>query len=133
MLTGAFPAPVIRQYTIAPSDTAMPLSPAIPVDYGEKAEMERLGYTSMRELFAERFHMDEDLLGWLNPGVDFSAPGTVIIAADTISPRPQSSVARVTVDASAGLVRAFDETGRIIAAYPATIGSAENPSPAGLA
>lgn len=131
LLAGAFPSPVIKQYTIAPSDTAKPLSPAIPVDYGEKAEMERLGYTSMREMFAERFHMDEDLLDQLNPDADFAAPGTVIIAADTTSPEPKSAVARVNIDASAGLVRAYDETGRIVAAYPATIGSAENPSPRG--
>lgn len=131
LLNGAFPSPVIKQYTIAPSDTAMPLSPAIPVDYSEKAQLERLGYTSMRELFAERFHMDEDLLDWLNAGVDLSSPGTVLIATDTTSPTPQAAVSRLTVDATAGLVRAFDDTGQMVAAYPATIGSSENPSPEG--
>ena len=33
----------------------------------------RLSFTSPRELLAEKFHMDEDLLEALNPGADFSS------------------------------------------------------------
>jgi hypothetical protein len=47
---------------------------SIPEDFGEKARMEHLGYTSVVEMLAERFHMDERYLKALNPGVDFTDP-----------------------------------------------------------
>ncbi|MCR6659936.1 MAG: hypothetical protein NVV72_11560 [Asticcacaulis sp.] len=46
----------------------VPSSPPVPEDYGEKAKLERLRYTSVTEMLAERFHMDEAYLKALNPG-----------------------------------------------------------------
>ena len=39
-------------------------------------------------MFAERFHMDEDLLLELNKGVDFAVPGTVIVVTAVGLPKP---------------------------------------------
>ena len=41
-------------------------------------------------------------------------------------------VARIEADKSLRQLRAYDADGRLIVAYPATIGSAENPSPSGV-
>ena len=66
------------QYTITQEDAAGPYVASVPADYGAKAKLDRLSYTSVPEMLAERFHMDEAFLKALNPGANFGRPGTVI-------------------------------------------------------
>ncbi len=121
--------PVVGHYTILPEDVAN-LVPAIPDDYAEKAKMKFLGYTSVEEELAERFHMDVKLLKALNPGAAF-APGTEVLVA-AYGPDLTGEVARIEADKTLRQVRAYTADGRLLAAYPATIGSEENPSPSGV-
>ena len=66
--------------------------------------MEHLGYTSVVENLAERFHMDERYLQSLNPGVDFTRPGTRIVVASV--PRPErQNVTRIVADTAGKQVR----------------------------
>ncbi len=120
--------PVIGTYTITDEDVAA-IGPPVPTDYAEMAERDFLGYASVVEELAERFHMDEDLLVALNPGVTFTAGETVLAAA--YGPDLEGQVARIEADKSLRQVRAYDAEDRLIAAYPATIGSEANPSPTG--
>ncbi|PSM16043.1 L,D-transpeptidase [Nitratireductor sp. StC3] len=122
--------PAFSTYTITAADAAGPFVASIPADYGEKARMERLGFTSTVEMLAERFHMDETYLRGLNPGADFSRPGTRIKVADPGKPRA-GAVTRIVADKGREQVRAYDAAGNLVAAYPATIGSADTPSPSG--
>ena len=46
------------------------------------SRLERVGYESAAEAIAEKFHMDEDLLRTLNPGVDFATAGAEIVVAN---------------------------------------------------
>lgn len=117
-------------YEITPVDVAGPFVASIPSDYGEKARMERMGYTSVSEMLAERFHMDEKYLKALNPGVSFDRPGVRITVANVGRPR-EGVVQRIVADKSRRQLRAYDGSGRVIAIYPATIGSDATPSPTG--
>lgn len=126
-LSGGLP---IVNYTITAADAAGPYVAAIPDDYGEKAKLTEMSFTSTSEALAERFHMDEDWLKSLNPGVDFTIPGTVIKVIDPGQPKT-GSVARIIADKGKKQVFAYDETGHLLAAYPATIGSSDTPSPTG--
>ena len=45
-----------------------------PADYSQKAKLDRLGYTSVPEMLAERFHMDEAYLKALNPDAFLAGP-----------------------------------------------------------
>ncbi|HQZ12526.1 MAG TPA: L,D-transpeptidase [Devosia sp.] len=101
----------------------------VPADYAEKAKMEFLGYASVAEALAEKFHMDIDLLKALNPSAQF-VPGETVLVADVGAFRT-GQVARIEADKSLRQVRAYDANGGLIAAYPATIGSEDNPSPTG--
>jgi lipoprotein-anchoring transpeptidase ErfK/SrfK len=121
--------PVVGTYTITDADMTE-LVASIPDDYAEKAQMEFLGYTSAEEEIAERFHMDVDLLKALNPGVVFAAGADVVVAA--YGPDLSGDVARIEADKNLRQVRAYGADGRLLAAYPATIGSEENPSPSGI-
>jgi len=122
--------PAMMEYTITPEDAAGPYVAAIPSDYAEKAQMSRLSYTSTAEMLAERFHMDESYMKAINPGVDFSVPGTVITVANPGSNK-EGDVSYIVADKSLEQVRAYSADGQLIAAYPATIGSTDTPSPSG--
>ena len=130
-LGGDQAAPVLAEYTITDEDVAGPYLSAIPADYSEQAQLERLAYTGPVEMLAERFHMDADLLVALNPGTDFNQAGGDIVVASAAGQPITGMVARIDVDKNLKQLRAYDATGRLIVAYPATIGSADNPSPAG--
>jgi lipoprotein-anchoring transpeptidase ErfK/SrfK len=123
--------PALTDYVITADDVAGPFSTKIPKDYAEMATLDRLGFTSPLEALAERFHMDPELLQTLNPGADFSAAGTrIVVAAVGRGPLP-AKVRTVEVDKSLKQVRAYDSAGRLLAAYPATVGSSDLPTPSG--
>ncbi len=121
--------PVIGAYTITAEDVSAIVAP-IPNDYAEKALRDFLGYTSVREELGERFHMDVDLLDALNPGATYTAGEDVLVAA--FGPDRTGEVARIEADKTLRQVRAYGADGSLIAAYPATIGSDDNPSPSGV-
>ena len=102
----------------------------MPADYSQKAKLERLGYTSVAEMLAERFHMDEAYLKQLNPDANFNRPGTIVTVAKFGAPAA-TEVARIVADKGRKQVRAYGRDGNLVAAYPATIGSADTPSPTG--
>jgi lipoprotein-anchoring transpeptidase ErfK/SrfK len=118
------------KYTITPEDAAGPFIASVPADYGKKAQLDRLSYTSVSEMLAERFHMDEDYLKALNSGVSFGRPGTVIKVVNFGS-NATTEVVRIVADKSRKQVRAYDAAGKLVVAYPATIGSSDTPSPSG--
>ena len=142
--------PVLKSYTITNADLAGPFDKLIPVDLKQMAELPGLSYTSPLAELAEKFHMNMEFLRKLNPRVDFEHPGQQIVVADvkalnlragrdTFEAAPANikdeaaseSVATIVVDKPARNVRAYDKEGRLLAFYPATIGSEEKPAPSG--
>ncbi|WFU12060.1 L,D-transpeptidase (plasmid) [Rhizobium sp. CB3090] len=121
-------APITQTYLIMPED-ATGLVDRIPDDYGEKAKMKSMGYTSVAERLSERFHMATGLLNKLNPDSDF-APGKTVLVVSPGSPK-EGHVKRIEVDKKTGQVLAYDRNDALLAVYPATIGSKDNPSPSG--
>ena len=118
-------------YEISAADAAGPYVAAIPDDYAQKAALPHLSFTSTTEMLAEKFHMDEAYLKEINPGVDFTIPGTLIKVVDTGIAKT-GKVAKILADKGRKQLLAYDESGTLIAAYPASIGSADTPSPSGL-
>jgi len=119
---------VIGSHVITADDLSSVVG-LIPKDYAKMAEMKYLGFARASEALAERFHMDEDFLQALNPTAVF-AEGETIFVADLGENRRGKAV-RLEVDKAEGQLRAYAEDGSLLAAYPATIGSADNPSPSG--
>ncbi|NUS67174.1 MAG: murein L,D-transpeptidase [Ensifer adhaerens] len=126
-MSGGMP---VTSYTITAADAAGPYVASIPEDYAHKAQLPHMSFTSTTEMLGEKFHMDEAYLRELNPGVDFTIPGTII---KVINPGANKTgkVARILADKGRKQVLAYDEAGKLIAAYPATIGSSDTPSPSG--
>ena len=122
---------VLTDYTITGTDVAGPFIGEVPEDIEAMGQLETVGYADAREALAEKFHMSEALLDALNPGVDFARAGQTIVVASTGPNELQGEVARIVVSKAENSVRAFDADGRLLAFYPATVGSGETPSPSG--
>ncbi|MBV8798576.1 MAG: L,D-transpeptidase, partial [Alphaproteobacteria bacterium] len=131
-LTKTDKQPVLQHYTITAEDAKGPFLGTVPKDFRAMAKLKRIGYANPQEGLAEKFHMSPALLHTLNPNADFSKPGSEITVA-----RPRSEdlpqVARVEVDKSANQLRAYDDANKIVAAFPATVGSTDRPAPSGNA
>jgi lipoprotein-anchoring transpeptidase ErfK/SrfK len=124
-------APTLVEYTLTADDVKGPFLRRIPADMMEKAKLERLGYTSVEEALGEKFHSSPRLLRALNPGADLTREGQVIKVPNVTAAAPAGKAAQVLVDKSDASVRALDAQGRVLASYPATMGSRHDPLPLG--
>jgi peptidoglycan hydrolase-like protein with peptidoglycan-binding domain len=123
--------PALVTYKITEKDIRGPFSKKIPEDFRANAAMDRLGYTSPRELLAEKFHMSQDLLRKLNPGASFDKEGQEIVVANVERDSLSGRISRVEVDATRQQVKAYGEGDKLAAIYPATVGSEDRPTPKG--
>jgi lipoprotein-anchoring transpeptidase ErfK/SrfK len=120
----------VTRYTITAADVAGPFVAHLPTDMAELAKLASPAYSGPVEELAERFHMDDALLQALNPGADFGTAGTEVTVAAVGKSKLGAPVTRIEVDKTANSVRAFDGK-RLLAVYPATVGSTERPAPSG--
>jgi lipoprotein-anchoring transpeptidase ErfK/SrfK len=123
------PGPALVEAQVTPEDVAGPFT-AVPEDMMEKAKLPALSYSSPLEGIAEKYRSSPALLKELNPGVSFEAAGAAILVPNTIQP-PPGRAARVVVSKTESSVAAYDAEGKILAWYPATIGSEHDPLPIG--
>ena len=123
--------PVVQRYSITKSDIEGPFIDTVPNSLAEQAKLKRLAYTNPAEMLAERFHMSIELLRAMNPNADFRSAGTEIIVVAPGQSGIATKIARIEVDKAQNRVRAYDEAGKIVVSYPATVGSRTLPSPSG--
>jgi lipoprotein-anchoring transpeptidase ErfK/SrfK len=123
--------PVLVQHSLTKDDLRGPFTKRIPAGLEAMSRLPRLGYRDTVELLAEKFHMSPALLRTLNPGQKFRLAGQAIVVAHGRDEPSDVKVAKIEVDKGARVVRAFDGTGKLIAQYPASIGSDEKPAPSG--
>jgi lipoprotein-anchoring transpeptidase ErfK/SrfK len=123
-------APVLVPYTISLPDVAGPFD-KIPSDMQEKAKLTVLGYESPLEGLSEKFHASPRLLQLLNPGKKFGDAGQEILAPDVHRAAVTGRAALVIVLREERCVEVLDHAQRVIAHYPATMGSVHDPLPIG--
>ncbi len=110
---------------------------SIPEDPAERAKLDRMGYESIKEMFAERGHLSQIALAKMNPGVDWEnvKPGLKLVIPDFPSigeelaagergrpnrpKRPEAAL--VTVSVSKSQVRAYGADGKLLALFPCSI------------
>jgi lipoprotein-anchoring transpeptidase ErfK/SrfK len=123
--------PVIADYAIAPQDVKGPFVAKLPSRLEAMRALPALGFTSAKEALAEKFHMSEALLATLNPGKSFDRAGeTIAVIAPATRAKPPVA-ARIEVDKTRQTVQAFAADGKLLAFFPASVGSAEKPTPSG--
>lgn len=122
--------PAFIEYKITASDISGPYLDKIPLDYLEQSKLQALSYTRVTEMLAERFQMDELFLQKINPYTKFNRIGETILVANKVENSPKEIKYLVAYKTIKQLY-AFDKNNKIIASFPATIGSEDNPSPSG--
>src|SRR6478609_8423891 len=122
-LAGTSKDPVIAEYKISENDVRGPFLEKIPAKMEDMKDLKALSYTSPREAIAEKFHMSEGLLADLNPGKKFDRAGETIFVTNVLNKPAKLSIGRIEVDKSRQAVRAFDPSGKLVAFFPATVGS----------
>jgi lipoprotein-anchoring transpeptidase ErfK/SrfK len=121
---------VIADHVLTEKDIKGPYIEKLPSKMEDMKSLKALSYTGPKEALSERFHMSPDLLAALNPGQKFDRAGAKINVVNLPKEAP-SKAARVEVDKSRETVRAFARDGKLVAFYPASVGSEEKPTPAG--
>ena len=122
--------PTFIKYTITTQDLKVPYAQSIPVDYAEQSRMKGLYYTRVTEMLGEKFHMDELFLQKINSGANFNKVGEKIIVANVINVLP-NNVQSIIAHKGSKQLYLLNRQNKIIASFPATIGSEDNPSPTG--
>src|SRR4029079_4782979 len=89
-----------------------------------------LSYTSLLEALGEKFHCSPLLLRTLNPGASFARAGERLRVPNVGAALAVKAV-KVVLDKSESSVEALDASGQVIASYPATMGSLNDPLPIG--
>ena len=123
--------PTFIEYTITAQDLKGPYVQSIPADYAEQSKMKGLYYTRVTEMLGEKFHMDELFLQKINSGASFNKVGEKIIVANVQNILPSNTKTIIAHKGSKQLYL-LDQQNKMIASFPATIGSEDNPSPSGM-
>jgi lipoprotein-anchoring transpeptidase ErfK/SrfK len=123
--------PALVPHSIGADEIKGPFVAAIPAKLEQMQGLRHLGYVSPREALAEKFHMSEALLAALNPGKQFDRAGEEIVVANVAEDKDATKVSKVIVHKKKQTVEAFDGEGKLIAFFPATVGSTEKPTPTG--
>jgi len=137
----------LTSYTITEQDASGPFIDAMPTDMMEAAKLPALGYTSLVEAIAEKFHSSPTLLKQLNPSVTWKAGDSIKVpnvepfevhakqpgSAEGRSGRAPAatSAVEVTVSAESRSVDVRDATGKVLMHAPVTTGSEHDPLPPG--
>lgn len=132
-LTATFADPALVAYEITRKDVRGPFTRRIPVRMERMSRLKRLGYRTVREKLAERFHVSQQVLTMLNPGTRFRKIGARLLIPQVDRREPPAEAASIEVDKASRQVRVLDPSGKPLAVYPASIGSEEKPAPSGMA
>ncbi len=145
-------APALVTLRVDESDARGPFVGRIPDDPAQQAKMERLAYRNLLEKLAEKFHTTVDTIIALNDPRKVLRTGAVLRLPNVLPPsrsyervKPdvaqllsdlnvnpnQPKAERVVVDKSDKTVRVFGKDDRLIAQFPATLGSEKDPLPLG--
>ncbi|MGJ9419865.1 L,D-transpeptidase family protein [Massilia sp. CMS3.1] len=122
--------PTLTNYVLANEDVAGPFQP-IPEDMMEKSKLPKLGYATAIEGLGEKFHASPDLITRLNPGKTFTRAGEQIVVPSVHGGPALPAASKVVVSDSRKVLMLFDASDRLIAQYPASTGSENDPLPVG--
>lgn len=141
------------EVTLTDADVAGPFVGPIPDDPAAQAKLPAMGYSDLMEMLSERYHTTKPTLIALNGGnANFTAGSKIKVpnvrpaAQDypaalkpewraTLSGLSVSSdqpkAAKVVVDKSDSVLRVYNDQNKLVAQFPATMGSTHDPLPIG--
>ena len=131
-LGGNLVGPIIATHVITQDEVASLSAGPLPSDYAELAQLDHIGYTTVPELVAEAYHMDEDFLRSLNPNATWTVGESLtVVNPSVLSEEAAPGLSHIVVDKATQRLTAYDASGRVLGDYPVTVGSEGTPSPTG--
>lgn len=145
--------PATIEVTLTKADLTGPFVGPIPTDPTDQAKLPAMGYSDAMEELAERFHTTKAALVALNSpttplraGIAIKVPNVrpaatnypaalkpewraMLVQLSVSSDQPQA--AKIVVDKSDGVLRVYDDQDKLVAQFPATMGSEHDPLPIG--
>jgi lipoprotein-anchoring transpeptidase ErfK/SrfK len=126
---GSTETPVLASYSITDKDAAGPFV-KIPANIMDRAQLDHLGYQSLSEALAEKFHASPALLRDLNRGKPLRA-GEEIVVPDVLTAKPPAKAASIVLVKGGRVLQALDAKKRVIAQFPISVGSKRDELPVG--
>jgi lipoprotein-anchoring transpeptidase ErfK/SrfK len=152
-LGGYAATPGMIEVALTDADVAGPFFGPIPDDAAQQAALPAMGYSDLMEELSERYHTTKATLIALNSadtkwvaGTKIKVPNVRPAATDyagTLKPEwratlvglnissEQPKAAKVVVDKSDKVLRVYDSQDKLVAQFPATMGSTHDPLPIG--
>ncbi|MCF7669634.1 MAG: L,D-transpeptidase [Verrucomicrobia bacterium] len=123
--------PLYTNYVITPEDIGGLCD--VPDTWLGKSQMEFLGYETVLEMVAEKFHADPDFIRSLNPDIDWKtpAPGARIKAPITSIPAAPVDPAFIKINLGRRQLRVYDDNTNLLAHFPCSIGASVEKRPVG--
>jgi len=123
----------VQIYTVGAQDVAQVVG-TIPTDWNLKAKMQFLGYASVADSVAERFHCTRGLLDRLNPGANM----TILKDGDPLNvPAIEKAKSirgsRLQIHLGQKVIRVLDGEGKVAALFHCSIAKDEAKRPSGTA
>ena len=121
---------IMTTCTVAAEDHAA-LTP-FPSSWVARSEQERLGYETIEELLAEKFHVYRATLRRLNPAAAWPDPpaGTVVAVPD-VQARVLPPLSKLEIRLEQRTLRAYGTNGQMVAHFPCSIAADKAKRPAG--
>lgn len=123
-------APLFTTYTLTDADIAGPYE-KLPDDAMEKAKLTALGYESMQESLAERFHLAPKLLADLNRGRPVNAGDIIVVPDVSGGAKPAGPAVAIRIDKSDKVLYLLGAQDKVLAAFPVSFGGDQDPLPVG--
>jgi lipoprotein-anchoring transpeptidase ErfK/SrfK len=120
----------LTAYTVTEKDAAGPFV-KIPADMMERAKLDHLGYESVVEALAERFHASPQLLRTLNRGKAFAAGDEIQVPDVARKTQPTTKAASITIDKKQRVLRELDAQGNVLAQFPISVAGKRDELPSG--
>ena len=105
---------------------------AVPDSWAQKSRLPRLGYQTVLETVAEKFHASEGAIRRLNPDAAWPDPpaGARLVVPNPL-PSPEVKAARLAIQIRKKTVLAYDAAGRVVGVFPCSIAAKVEKRPTG--
>ena len=111
---------VMTSYTVTAEDHAA-LTP-YPSSWVERSQQERMGYASIEEMLAEKFHVYRATLRRLNPAVPWpDPPAGTWISVPAVQSKALPPLSKIEICLAQKTLRAYDTNGLLVAQFPCSI------------
>ena len=121
---------LMTAYVVAAADHAA-LTP-YPSSWLARSQQERMGYSSIEEMLAEKFHVYRAALRRLNPDAAWpDPPAGATIAVPDVASKPLPPLSKIEIRLEARTLRAYGTNGQLVAHFPCSIAADKAKRPAG--